>query len=248
MTVPGRRTLVDGEPASYREAGAGPTAVIAAGLGLSSRFYEESYGAFATAGVRLLVPDLPGRGVTPGPHTGLSPQQTARFLCDFAAALGISRAVWIGHSIGAQAVVEVALRRPDLTTALVLVGPTGAPGRGEVLRQVYALAVETRRTTGGVIRAVARDYLSASPVRYLGSWLRHGRHDLPARVKHVRCPALILVGSEDPVCRADYVEQLQDCLPQSRVEWVCGATHALPRGHAAAFNRAVTDFVRAAGQ
>jgi pimeloyl-ACP methyl ester carboxylesterase len=162
--------------------------------------------------------------------------------------VGIRRAVWIGHSVGAQAVVEVAVQRPDLAAGLVLVGPTGAPGRGEVLRQLWALAVETRRTTAGVIRAVARDYLSTSPVRYLGTWLRHGRHDLPARLEHVKCPVLILVGSEDPVCRSDYVELLQNRLPQSRVEWVSEATHALPRGHPAAFNRSVTEFVRAAGR
>jgi pimeloyl-ACP methyl ester carboxylesterase len=248
VSAPRRHTHVAGKPASYREAGAGPTAVLAAGLGLSSRFYDESYGAFAAAGIRLVVPDLPGRGATPGGRTGLSPQQTALFLVAFATAMGIRQAVWIGHSIGAQAVVEVAVQRPDLVAGLVLVGPTGAPGRGEVLRQVGALAVEAGRTTGGVIRAIARDYLATSPVRYLGTWLRHGRHDLPTRVELVRCPVLILAGSKDPVCRPDYVALLKGRLPQSRVEWVTEATHALPRAHAAAFNQRVTEFVRAVGQ
>jgi pimeloyl-ACP methyl ester carboxylesterase len=244
VTPPRRQAEVRGEVASYREAGHGVTAVIVAGLGLSSRFYEESYGPFAAAGVRLVVPDLPGWGATPGPASGLAPDRTAKFLADFAGALGIRKAVWIGHSVGAQAVVELAARRPDLAAGVALVGPTGAPGRAEVVRQAWALAVETRRTSLGVIRAVAREYVVTSPLRYLGTWIRHGRHDLLGVLPRVRCPALVLAGDADPVCRPAFIELLRHRMPAAQVEWVRGGTHALPRGHAAAFNRIVTGFVR----
>jgi 2-hydroxy-6-oxonona-2,4-dienedioate hydrolase len=242
--IPRRRTIVRGDPASYREAGGGAVAILTAGLGLTSRFYAASYAAFAAAGTRLVVPDLPGWGQTPGPHTGLSPQATASFLIDFAASLGLRRAVWIGHSLGAQAVVEVAARRPDLATGLVLVGPTGAPGRRELIRQAWGLGVEAARTSFPVIRAVARDYLTASPARYIGTWLRHSAHDLLLRLPHVQCPALVLAGDADPVCRPWFIEMLRHRMPRARVVWVPGGTHALPRGHADAFNRIVTRFVR----
>jgi 2-hydroxy-6-oxonona-2,4-dienedioate hydrolase len=247
VTPPRQETRVRGAPASYREAGCGPVAIIAAGLGLSSRFYGKSYAAFAEAGIRLVVPDLPGWGRTPGPRTGLRPEQTARFLIDFATALGIRRATWIGHSLGAQAVVELAAIRPDLAAALALVGPTGAPGRAEVLRQAWALAVETRRTTLPVIGAVAREYIVTSPFRYLGTWLRHGGHDLLARLPQVSCPALILAGDADPVSRPEFIEVLRHRLPDAQVEWVRGGTHALPRAHAGEFNRIIAGFVQAVG-
>jgi 2-hydroxy-6-oxonona-2,4-dienedioate hydrolase len=238
-----RATEVDGRPASYREAGAGPTAVIVPGLGLTGRFYDASFPAFAAAGVRLVVPDLPGWGRTPGPLTGVSPVRTAAFLAEFADAIELEQAVWIGHSVGAQAAVEVAIRRPALARGVVLVGPTGAAGRLELPRQLAALGIEGVRTSLHVLRGVARDYVRTPPPRYLGTWIRHSGHDLPARAVHVTCPALILTGDSDPVCRSRFIERLKHCLPEAAVEWVRGGTHALPRGHAAHFNRAVTSFV-----
>jgi 2-hydroxy-6-oxonona-2,4-dienedioate hydrolase len=244
VSVPQRVIEVRGAPASYRTAGHGPVAVIAAGLGLSSRFYEKSYAPFAAAGVRLVVPDLPGWGRTPGPHTGLSPETTATFLIEFAAAADVRRAVWIGHSLGAQVVAEIAARRPDLAAGVVLVGPTGAPGRLELGRQAWGLAVEAVRTSLPVIGAVAREYIRTPPPRYIGTWLRHSGHDLLRILPRIRCPALVLAGDADPVCRPWFIEMLRHRMPRAGIEWVRGGTHALPRGHHAAFNRIVTRFAR----
>ena len=235
---------VNGAPASYREAGSGVTAIVTAGLGLTSRFYEHSYDAFADAGIRLVAPDLPGWGKTPGPRTGSSPHEHAAFLLDFAHALQLRSAVWIGHSLGAQVVTEIAARRPDLARGLVLVGPTGRPGRAVLPRQAWALAREARRTSLAVIAAVMRDYLSASPLRYLGTWIKHSHDDMLARARRITCPALILVGTRDPVSTPAYIELLRHRMPHARVEWITGGTHALPRGHAAEFNRHVTHFIR----
>jgi 2-hydroxy-6-oxonona-2,4-dienedioate hydrolase len=231
----------------WREAGEGPAVIIAAGLGLSSRFYEQSYAAFAAAGLRLIVPDLPGWGRTRGPWTGFAPENSATFLLQFADALEVRRAVWVGHSLGAQAVVELAARRPARASGIVLVGPTGAPGRAELLRQAWGLAVETSRTSFDVIRAVARDYVRSSPLHYLGTWIRHSGHELLGRLPQVQCPALILAGDADPVCTHDFIELLRHRMAGGRVEWVKGGTHALPRGHAREFNRLVTDFAREIG-
>lgn len=244
MTPQRRHVEVAGKTASYREAGSGMVAIVTAGLGLTSRFYEESYEAFAAAGIRLIVPDLPGWGDTPGPRTGLGATDTADFLIDFAAAVEVRRAVWIGHSLGAQPVVRVAERRPDLTAGIVLVGPTGAPDRFRLLRQAWGLVVETHRTSLRVIAAVARDYIRTSPVRYAGTWLRHGRDDVLARLPHVQCPALVVAGDGDPVSRPAFIELLRHRMPQVRVEWVSGGTHALPRGHADEFNRCIIGFMR----
>lgn len=237
-------TEVRGAPASYRCSGSGVPAIVTAGLGLSSRFYEESYAAFAGAGIRLLVPDLPGWGETPGPASGLSVEATTEFLIAFAAAVGVRRAVWIGHSLGAQAVVSVAVRRPDLAMGIALVGPTGRPGRFRATRQAVALGREAFRTTPAVIGAVAREYVSTSPLRYLGTWLKYSGDDMMSRLPRVTCPALVLSGDRDPIAPSGYLELLRHRLTAARVERVRGGTHALPRGHATEFNRVVTAWIR----
>lgn len=245
MTAPRRHVEVRGRTASYREAGAGIVAIMTAGLGLTSRFYEQSFGPFAGAGIHLIVPDLPGWGDTPGPRTGLAPADTAAFLLEFADALDIRRAVWIGHSLGAQPVIHIAGQRPDVAAAIVLVGPTGAPGRFRLIRQARGLVVETVRTSARVIGAVAREYLSASPARYVGTWLRHSRDTTLDRLHRIQCPTLILAGDKDAVCSPAFIELLRHRIPDAEVEWVPGGSHALPREHATEFNRAVIAFIRA---
>lgn len=244
MTVRRRTIEVLGEAASWREAGAGVPAIVTAGLGLSSRFYEQSYDAFAAAGIRLIVPDLPGWGETPGPLTGLSPLAATSFLLAFADAIGVKRAFWIGHSLGAQTVVELAVQRPDRALGIVLVGPTGAPGKLRLLRQATGLAIEAGRTSARVIGAVAREYVRTPPTRYIGTWLRHSRHELSPLLPKVQCPALILVGDDDAITSRMAIEQMRHRLRDGQVTWVRGATHALPRGHAEEFNRVVIRYIR----
>jgi pimeloyl-ACP methyl ester carboxylesterase len=243
VTAQRRLIEVRGRTASYREAGSGIVAVMTAGLGLTSRFYAQSYDAFARAGIHLIVPDQPGWGDTPGPRTGLAPDDTVAFLLDFAHALRIHRAVWIGHSLGAQPVIHIAGRRPDIAHAVILVGPTGAPGRFRLFRQARGLALEAFRAPARVIGAVAREYLTTSPARYAGTWLRHSRDITSDRLYQIRCPTLILAGDEDAVCSPAFVELLRHRIPRAEVEWVRGGSHALPRAHAAEFNRAVIAFI-----
>ena len=235
---------VNGAPASYRESGAGIVAIVTAGLGLTSRFYAESYRAFASAGIRLVVPDLPGWGETPGPRTGASAEDTAAFLLAFADRVGVEKAIWIGHSVGVHAVSLVAAASPARARGLVLVGPTGEPGRFLLGRQAFGLMKEAARTSWRVLGAVARDYLTSSPLRYFGTWLRQARDDLVGRAPRIQCPTLLLAGDADPVCRPAFLELLQHRIPHARLECIPGASHALPRGHAAAFNRAVIRFIR----
>ncbi|HSJ24736.1 MAG TPA: alpha/beta hydrolase [Longimicrobiales bacterium] len=237
-----RENLPETAPGPVTDQGEAPVVVLVAGLGLSGEFYEASHAPLAAAGVRLVVPDLPGWGRTPGPLTGISPEATATFLESFAEALAIRRAVWAGHSLGAQAVAVLAARRPDLAAGLVLVGPTGRPARFETPRQVLALTLEATRVSARVVRAVAGEYVRTPPSRYLGTWLRHAGHDLPAVLARVHCPVLILVGDNDPVCPAGYIATLARHAPRAAVTWVAGGTHALPRGSADAFNAALADF------
>jgi pimeloyl-ACP methyl ester carboxylesterase len=117
----------------------------------------------------------------------------------------------------------------------------------EAARQLAALAVETKRTSLDVIGAVAREYVRVSPVSYFGTWLRHARHDMPALLRRVSCPALVLVGERDPVTTDSYIALIARLVPDVRIVRVPGATHALPRADPDGFNDAVIAFIRQVG-
>jgi pimeloyl-ACP methyl ester carboxylesterase len=238
------RTRIDGRQVTYREAGNGTPVLVASGLGLSGRFYDLSYDAFASAGMRLVVPDLPGFGSTGGAWLGQRVPETRAFLLSFADAVGIERAVWIGHSIGGQVVIDVATAAPHRVRGLVLAGPTGSPGARKLPRQALALVREAVRAPVPVVLRVLSDYLRISPLAYVGTWVRYGGDTPLEKLRGVNCPVLVVVGTRDPVIDPLFLDVLLRRLPAATLERIPGGTHALPRAHADAFNALVVRFCR----
>lgn len=226
----------------YREAGAGPAVLVIPGLGLSGRFYDRSCRDFAAAGLRLVVPDLPGFGGTRGAGTGLEVEPTCAVLLQLADELRIERAVWLGHSLGTHVALRLAATEPGRTSGVVLAGPTRALGPAGLARQAWSLVREALRAPVPVVLHVLSDYLRTSPFSYLGTWLRYGRDRPLEWLPDISCPVLLVLGTRDPVADASFIAALRRGLPQARTEIVGGGTHTLPRAKAAAFNAAVLSF------
>ncbi len=233
---------VAGQPAHYDRAGEGPTAVLVPGLGLSSRFYEPLLGAFARAGLQLIVPDLPAFGRTGGPLTGLSVPQLTGWLVDFADALRLDCPFWLGHSVGCQVALRLAARYPERAAALVLAAPTGAPVHFRLARQFLSLPRAAVHEPLHLILAVIRDYVRVLPSAYLGTWLRAGRDHPVEILDDIACPVLLCAGDRDPICRPTYLRLLADRLG-AQIATVPGGGHGLPRDSAMRFTEAASAFL-----
>ena len=232
----------------YTSVGSGPPMVIVPGLGLSARFYERNTTAFAAAGLRVLIPELPGFG-SGGAWKGRTVPENARFLRDFASALELPPAIWLGHSIGAQAVLRLAAQdRAGRVRALVLAGPSGDAANHALTRraaaQAAALMREAFHSPAGIVASVAREYVRVSPIAYIGTWLKAARDEPLVHARTVRCPVLIALGTDDHVSERRFVERLRARLADGRIAWLPGGGHAVPRDSAPAFNGAVLDFLR----
>lgn len=236
MNLPKRWVELDGRRASYREAGRGPAVIIAPGLGLSPRFYQPVLSRLGEAGFRAIAPELPGFGQARGAFTGSSIEQGAAWLLRFADAVDAREPVWIGHSISCQIVLAVAELAPERVRALILAAPTGAPGRRK-LHQARTLARVAVTEAPRVILAVARDYIRANPVQYLGAWIRAARDSPLDRAPRIHSPTLILVGERDPVPPRDFVDELGRRLPHAVVVYVPNGNHALPLDQPETFSR-----------
>src|SRR5436190_22270890 len=81
------------------------------GLGMSGRYFlptaESLIGRWP-----LYVPDSPGWGRSEGPPRALDVPELADALARWMAAAGIARAALIGNSLGAQVIVDLAVRYP----------------------------------------------------------------------------------------------------------------------------------------
>lgn len=241
-----RRVRVGEWEVRYREAGAGPVLVLAHGLGISADYWYRNAPALAAEGYRVLAPDLPGFGRTAGPREGLSVQAQAEALAAWADALELSPAVYLGHSLSCQAALELAVHHPDRVRALVLAAPTGAPGTPtrRLLRQARGLLLDAAREPWKLVPFVAQSYLLAGLPRVWRTWREGTRHDPLPVLAEVHAPALVLVGTRDPVVPLEYAEMLAWGLPQGRLEMIEGGTHAVHFSRAEDFNRAVLEFLR----
>jgi len=73
---------------------------------------------------RLVVPDRPGYGSSPGPASG--PTGNADRLAALLGSLGTGPAIVVGHSYGAAVAARLAERHPEVVAALVLVCPAAS--------------------------------------------------------------------------------------------------------------------------
>lgn len=74
---------------------------------------------------RLIIPDLPGFGVSPLPHESLTLAHLGGLLAEFVDALDLGLAPFLlGHSMGSLVVAEAVRQRPDIASKkLILISP-----------------------------------------------------------------------------------------------------------------------------
>ena len=228
MAVTKEHVALHGAPVTFRAAGNGRPVVLVHGLGLSSRIYERNCAELAGAGFRVIAPDLPGFGGTPGPRGGSSVGESARWLIEFAGALGVDHAVWIGHSISCQSVLALAAEAPHRADAIVLIAPTGAPGSARRVKQFLKFVRNAPREPLWAVREVARDYLSTSPAKYMGTWLKGFRDHPVGRLPAIQCPALVVIGARDPVVPRSYISMLATGIRDATVAVIPGGAHGVP--------------------
>ncbi|MFC7529611.1 alpha/beta fold hydrolase [Actinoplanes sp. GCM10030250] len=177
---------------------AGLPVVMVHGLAVSHRYLMPTARALA-ARHPVLVPDLPGFGLSDKPRRSYDVGRHAEHLAAWLDVLGLSRVCVAGHSFGAEVVARLAVLRPDLVAGVVLASPTADPvartRRGLFGRWALDLFVE--QPWQAVV--LARDIVDAKPWRVLAT-LGHSVHNAVERdLRRLPVPPLVLGGSLDPV-------------------------------------------------
>src|SRR5581483_163880 len=113
----------------YHEAGSGDPVVFLHGSGPGASGYSNFKGnfpVFAENGLRAIVPDLPGFGLSS------KPEDAAYVLEFFVAAvhgliskLGIERCALLGNSLGGAIALRYTLDHPSIVSKLILMAPGG---------------------------------------------------------------------------------------------------------------------------
>ncbi|HET6793896.1 MAG TPA: alpha/beta fold hydrolase [Acidimicrobiales bacterium] len=119
-----RVRLPDGRRFGVAVAGVGMPLVVAHGFAAQGVLYAQTLSRLVSMGFKVVAIDLPGHGATPLPP--LPAIALSSYVDAFSAAvagLGVRRAVFLGHSMGARVVTDVVDRNPAAAVAMVLVDP-----------------------------------------------------------------------------------------------------------------------------
>jgi 2-hydroxy-6-oxonona-2,4-dienedioate hydrolase len=239
-----RRVRVGAHAVRFREAGDGPVVVLVHGLGVSADYWVRNGPSIAARGFRVLAPDLPGFGRTDGPGRGLAVEDQAAAVGAWFDAMGLTSAVFLGHSLSCQTVIELAAARPEIVEGLILAAPTGAGRRPRRLaRQLLGLALDIPRESFLFATLVAQAYLRAGPLRVLRTWLSGAGHDPLRATARVRSPGIVIVGDRDPIVDPGFARSLAESLQTGRVVPIPGAAHGVIFDETGRFDEVVVDFL-----
>lgn len=204
--------------------------VLVPGIGVSSTYFERLAPHLNEFGpVHAL--DLPGFGGVPHPNTTLSIRGYADLVGRVIDELGLDDPIIVGHSMGSQVVSDLVSRRPELTT-LVLIGPVIHPSERKVLTQALHFLKASWHEPFNVKVLAISAYLFCGFKWFSRILPKMMTFPIEDRLPLIKARTLVIRGQYDAVAPRDWVEQVGDLLPSSKLWEIPGAAHSVMYAHA----------------
>lgn len=177
--------------------------------------------------VRVYAPDLPGHGPSDHDLRPLGFAELAEALAAWMDARGLRGAILVGHSSGGQVAAELAARRPDLASALVLLGPTSDPAARSLGRTAARMLVAPAFERPGCAVRTAIDCRHAG-LRVLTEEMRQMvAHRVEDILPRVGVPVRVVRGARDPLVSQAWAEDLARRAGAPEPAVVAGSGHAV---------------------
>jgi 3-oxoadipate enol-lactonase len=252
---------------SYLEAGAsGPAVVLLHGWSAFKELWWSTLLALAPH-AHAYAPDMPGHGDSPllGSTSML---QIAERIERFCAIRGDTRIMLVGHSMGGNIALELALARPELVERLVLVDAAVQPAEMPVytrsyLDQTFGWAVlrtsmaAARQISlvgryvphahqGGVVLPALRrvTYMARNDADAMRVLLdRLFENPIGPRLADLRVPTLVISGEFDPLVPPPLSERVAAAIPGAQYALIRRAAHNPMDERPREFNAILLEFM-----
>lgn len=252
---------------SYLAIGEGSEAVLL--LHGWSAFKELWWSTLVALGphARAYAPDMPGHGGSPL-HGSVRMDLLAQRVLRFCEARGLESLTLVGHSMGGNVALELALARPALVRRLVLVDPAAEAARMPLytrsyLADVYGWAalrasLEIARRLEPLGQRVPHNHgggLVRPALRRMAYWARHDAdalrgllgglfaNSIGERTSGIRMPTLVISGEFDPLVPPVLSRRLAESIPNARYALIRGAGHNPMDERPREFERVLLEFL-----
>ncbi len=192
----------------------------------------------------IYVPDLPGTGRSTLRRGLLTLEQLAEGLAWWLDEHAVSGAVLVANSMGCQVLTHLAVKRPDLVRALVLVSPTMDPAVRWSVQVMIRGLLDIPRESARLWPVWLRDVMLSSPISGLRMLRRSIRDPQIERVLRVQAPVLVVGGERDPIAPPAWIHELADAFPNGRAMVMPGIPHAINFTNARELARVIRVMVR----
>lgn len=259
--------LPDGMRLHYLDSGEGPVVVWLHGSGPGASGhsnFKANHPAFAAAGFRNIVLDLPGFGRSDKPADA---QYNLDFfvsrLTAFLEVIGVSRCTLLGNSLGGAIALGQALARPELVERLILMAPGGVEEREtyfrmkgirrmvdtyaagpmgvEQMRHVMALQLYDASLLDDALLAERAAVAATQPANLFSTMMVP---DMTERLHELQCPILGFWGINDNFNPASGAMKILEHAPQARFIMLNRCGHWVQVEHTDLFNRSCIDFLK----
>ncbi|GAB3526847.1 alpha/beta hydrolase [Arthrobacter monumenti] len=203
-----------------------PAFVLIHGMGMSHRYLHRLHNVLADVGDTYSI-DLPGFGSTRTPDSRLSMSDYAGLLAKVLYGLGVSNAVLVGHSMGAQPVVELAIEQPELASHLILIGPAVDSARRSASEQALALFYNALMESPSLTGRQLLDLMRCGPRWFHRELPVVMTYPLEDRLSEVDQPVLVVRGEYDPVALPLWSQRLADGAKNGRLLEIPGHAHGV---------------------
>lgn len=204
--------------------GVGRVSVLVHGLGMSHRSFARLARRLATSSAVVSL-DLPGYGRIGRPHGKVPVERMAAAIAAALDALGLRRAVVVGQSLGTQWAAELAVQRPDLVAALVLIGPVVDDERRTLRAQLLDLARDTLQEPPWMNALVLLDYALCGPTWFVRQVRAMLRYRIDDALRATDRPVLIIRGGRDSIARDEWCRRLRAVPARASLVTVPAASH-----------------------
>ena len=247
---------------NYEIEGDGPVVTFSHSLACNLGMWDEQVRALKGR-YRVLRFDTRGHGQSGAPAGAYTLEQLSDDLKALLDGLGITATHFVGLSMGGMIGQVFALKHPAMVQSLVLCDTTSrypaaaAPIWEDRIKAVGAKGMEPmvaptlERWFTAPFRARRRDLMervgtmirSTPAPGYIGCCHAIPKINVTERLRNVRCPALVIVGEEDPGTPVEMARDIHAALPAAELAILSRASHLSNLEQPEEFNRVLGGFL-----